>query len=61
MSFKDYVNLLASQYGIPMLEYFNNIQPSIYDTQDGKYIYLTELYTEHRDILLLYNCIIENI
>lgn len=60
MTYKDYVNLLASQYGISMLEYFNSIAPvQECDTTDGKYIYLSELYDEHKQILEQYNCIID--
>lgn len=61
MTYKNYVNLLASQYGISMLEYFNSISPVQEDnTIDGKYIYLSELYDEHKHILELYNCIIDD-
>ena len=59
MTFKDYVALLAGPYGIALLQYFNEIQPSVIDTGDGKYIYLSELYPEHEQILNLYNCVIE--
>lgn len=60
MTYKDYVALLASPYGIPMLEYFNTIEPLVVDTNEGKYIYLSELYDEHKVILEQYNCVVEN-
>lgn len=59
MTYKDYVNLLSSQYGNNMLTYFNTINPITDDTSNGKYIYLSELYDEHKQILQSYNCIIE--
>lgn len=60
MTYKDYVDLLSSQYGISMLNYFNSISPvDYYDTPNGKYIYLSELYDEHKKILESFNCIVD--
>lgn len=62
MMYKDYVDLLSSQYGVDMLNYFNSISPVDYnDTPNGKYIYLSELYDEHKQILELFNCVVEYI
>lgn len=59
MKYKDYVNLLSSQYGSDMLTYFNTILPITVDTEEGKYIYLSELYEQHKQVLELFNCNIE--
>lgn len=66
MQSNDYIKLLASReiynssfLGISMLYYFNTINPVMIEEDNGYYIYLSELFEEHKVILERFNAKIQ--
>lgn len=43
--------LMQSPYGVDLLTYFNSIKPETFNEEDAIYIYLKEIFPQHRDLL----------